>query len=124
MAALAVDELSVSCKLFSNSPMQRGLEDSHLPIKEYQKVVSDVFIQIAMVKDLLKKYKYVERSDDEKLDFRLKKPGFKKLLIFDLDETLIHVKRQDIPEESSRDQKYFEPEVDLEVEDPYNETIV
>ena len=34
-------------------------------------------------------------SEVEKIDFRFKKAGFNKLLIFDLDETLIHMKRDE-----------------------------
>jgi predicted HAD superfamily phosphohydrolase YqeG len=33
-----------------------------------------------------------ELEEDQKIDFRFVKHGFKKLLLFDLDETLIHVK--------------------------------
>lgn len=32
----------------------------------------------------------VEVCEEEKIEFKFKKPGFSKLIIFDLDETLIH----------------------------------
>jgi hypothetical protein len=31
--------------------------------------------------------------DSKRIDFKFKKPGFTKLIVFDLDETLIHTKR-------------------------------
>ena len=36
---------------------------------------------------------YHEIPVDKKIDFKFKKPGFRHLLIFDLDETLIHCRR-------------------------------
>jgi len=38
---------------------------------------------------------YQEFPEDQKMPFTFKKKGFNKLVIFDLDETLIHVKRDD-----------------------------
>ena len=31
--------------------------------------------------------------DSKKIDFKFKKPGYSRLIVFDLDETLIHTKR-------------------------------
>ena len=31
--------------------------------------------------------------ESNKIDFKFKKPGYSKLIVFDLDETLIHTKR-------------------------------
>ena len=53
-----------------------------------------------MVKDLMTKNMYTPLKDQQKIDFKFKKKGFKKLLIFDLDETLIHVKRDNEEEDS------------------------
>ena len=36
---------------------------------------------------------YNELTEDQKIIFEFKKPNVDKLVIFDLDETLIHVKR-------------------------------
>jgi len=44
--------------------------------------------------NFIKSIKDLPKVDEEKLlDFKFKKPGFNKLIIFDLDETLIHTKR-------------------------------
>lgn len=113
---------SIGYKLFSDSPMEKGMKESHLSIIDYQTVIAEVFVQISKIKQLLTKYEYVERSDDEKLEFRLKKPGFKNLLIFDLDETLIHVMRdqEEVPEDEM-EQNLFEPEVKLDIYDEIND---
>ena len=36
---------------------------------------------------------YIELAEEDKIFFKFKKPNVDKLVIFDLDETLIHVKR-------------------------------
>lgn len=51
-----------------------------------------MFRQIYIVKELMKT-DYNELPEDQKIMFQFKKPGFDKFVIFDLDETLIHVKR-------------------------------
>lgn len=89
-----LDELS-SCKLFSNSPMQKCLRDSHLRPAEYRQVITQTFLQLAHVKAILSEGNCQQLTEDKMVEFTFKKPGFKKLLIFDLDETLIHVKRSD-----------------------------
>jgi hypothetical protein len=52
-----IDELS-SCKLFSNSPLSKGLTQSHLKVSEYKMVVAEVFAQIAMVKQSMEDNNY------------------------------------------------------------------
>ena len=42
---------------------------------------------------------YQEFPDAQKIDFKFKKKGFKKLLLFDLDETLYHIWRDPNQEE-------------------------
>jgi len=66
-----------------------------LSVKEYMKMTGDIFKQIHMIKDIFENQDepYLPLEEDEKMNFKFKKPGFKKLLLFDLDETLIHVKR-------------------------------
>ena len=58
---------------------------------------------------------------DQKINFQFKKEGFKKLLLFDLDETLIHVKlnsgANDDQDNAPADAD-FEPDVELPVYDP------
>jgi predicted HAD superfamily phosphohydrolase YqeG len=46
---------------------------------------------------------FQEFPEEERIDFKFKKPGFKKLLILDLDETLIHVKRDNEDEGCEED---------------------
>lgn len=36
----------------------------------------------------------MEIPEEDKIEFKFTKPGFNKLVIFDLDETLIHTKRK------------------------------
>ena len=69
-----------------------------------------MFRQIYLVKELMKT-DYIELAEEEKIPFSFKKPGFDKLVIFDLDETLIHVKRDkdDIGGDEDLDDD-FEPE--------------
>jgi len=43
---------------------------------------------------------FPEVQNHEKIPFKFKKPGFTKLLIFDLDETLIHSLRKEDDEDS------------------------
>lgn len=46
-----------------------------------------------MVKEIVERQRIEKIKDEEKIKLKFKKKGFKKLLLFDLDETLIHVKR-------------------------------
>ena len=43
--------------------------------------------------------KIPEISEEQKIEFKFKKEGFNKLIIFDLDETLIHCKRDEYYDE-------------------------
>ena len=66
-----------------------------------------------MIKDLIEhERQYTPLQEHQKLDFKFTKPGFKKLLIFDLDETLIHVKR-----DNADNHHDFEPEVEISIND-------
>jgi hypothetical protein len=47
-----------------------------------------------MIKEILLDIPYDPMEDDNKLGFKFKKPGHNKLLLFDLDETLIHLRRE------------------------------
>ena len=62
-----------------------------MKVSTYKEVTLNIYHSLALVKELMNQdYKPV--SEDMKVDFKFKKKGFKKLLIFDLDETLIHCK--------------------------------
>jgi hypothetical protein len=47
------------------------------------------------------------------VQFTFKKPGFKKLIIFDLDETLIHCQREELIEDD--DEFKFDPEIWIDI---------
>ena len=51
-----------------------------------------MFRQIDKIKWLIEDNEVTPMPQDKMIEFKFKKSGFKKLLIFDLDETLIHVK--------------------------------
>lgn len=72
--------------------------------------------QIIMMHD----NKYETLRDYEPVDFRFKKKGFTKLLLFDLDETLIHVKRDETQEASHS----FVPDYTVSVTDPESKEIL
>ena len=73
-----------------------------------------------MIKQLINDNEVKELTDEEKIQFKFTKPGFKRLLLFDLDETLIHVK---INQGANDDQnnkmgdENFEPEIELPIYD-------
>jgi hypothetical protein len=52
----------------------------------------NIFHSINIIKQI--KHKPIIPLDSQ-IDFKFKKPGFKKLIIFDLDETLIHCQREE-----------------------------
>jgi phosphoserine phosphatase len=57
----------------------------------------------------------------------MKKTGFKKLLIFDLDETLIHCEREEeLSEDPNEDEDEFKfvPEVYIDIMTPDSEEVV
>lgn len=55
------------------------------------------------------------------------KPGFKKLLIFDLDETLIHCQREELltdPNDEDEDEFKFVPEIWIDITTPATGEVV
>lgn len=68
-----------------------------------------------MIKDLMSLNEYSPLNEFQKIKFKFKKQGFDKLIIFDLDETLIHVKRDSAPNIT---EESFEPDIELPVFDP------
>ena len=83
-----------------------------------------MFRQIYMIKDIThakdnkqpKQFNILQQ--EQRINFKFTKPGFKRLLIFDLDETLIHVKRSNLTNFEESDTNSFEPDVELPVLDP------
>jgi len=89
----------------------------HMRLTDYKEVVVDVFMQIAKIKELITFKEFTPLQESQRIDFKFKKPGQTKLLLFDLDETLIHVKRE-VSDQDSVTEDGFEPEVELPVFDP------
>lgn len=98
--------------------MKRILQNG-LPLKCYQELASDIFHQIWMIKDILSNVSYSPMPLVRKINFKFKKPGFKKLLLFDLDETLIHLKRSLIEDEDNQEEEEdFEIDEAMSIHDP------
>jgi len=82
-----------------------------------------MFRQIYMIKDLYTSKQFVPLLEEQKLPFKFKKGTTKKLLLFDLDETLIHVKRDrddDMVQADEWSEESFEPEIEIPVFDPHS----
>ena len=58
---------------------------------EYKDLTLHIFHSINQIKKIREK---PDIEEEQYVDFKFKKPNFKKLIIFDLDETLIHVLRE------------------------------
>lgn len=109
-----------------NSQMKQPsiLSDSPMKVSDYRKITRDMFRQIYLIKQLIEDNEVTELLDEQKIDFHFHKPGFKKLLLFDLDETLIHVK---INQGANDDQnnrvgdENFEPDIEIPIYDPVSQ---
>lgn len=98
-----------------------------LSVKEYHNLTSDMFKQVHMIKDFIlnQETPYQPFTEDEKIKLKFTKPGFDKLLLFDLDETLIHVKRSEIEEQDyDAEDDDFQPEIEIPIFDPYSQTTI
>lgn len=63
-------------------------------------VYKDMSIQVIQAINIIQQIeKFPEVAQKDKVQFTFKKEGFNKLLIFDLDETLIHSKREEYEDE-------------------------
>ena len=71
---------------------KQELIDSPLKVSQYRQMTQDMFLQINKIKEMMTT-EYQELPPDKIIDFKFKKKGYKKLLLFDLDETLIHIWR-------------------------------
>ena len=58
------------------------------------------------------------------INFAFKKQGFKKLLIFDLDETLIHCQREELMCEEDEEGYKFVPDVWIDIKTPSTGEVV
>lgn len=72
-------------------------------VSAYKEMTLRIFHSINFIKQLKE---FPPIPEHKKVDFKFKKPGFDKLLIFDLDETLIHSLRDADELEDQYDQLY------------------
>lgn len=85
---------NASSKFASFSGYNRLIK-SPLKPSQYQQFTRDIFRQMSWIKGLMKiEEADMEIPEEDKIEFKFTKPGFNKLVIFDLDETLIHTKRK------------------------------
>eukprot|EP00347_Sterkiella_histriomuscorum_P022253 403331138 len=77
-------ESSLPPEFFSQS-------DNPMKCSEYKDLTLHIFHSINQIKKIREK---PDIEEEQYVDFKFKKPNFKKLIIFDLDETLIHVLRE------------------------------
>ena len=90
-----------------------------MKVSMYKKMTFHIFHAINIIKQIKDKPKILP---EQEIKFEFKKAGFKKLLIFDLDETLIHCQREELIDNDSEFK--FEPEVWINILSPHNtETI-
>eukprot|EP00347_Sterkiella_histriomuscorum_P019224 403342466 len=120
---------------FSESCLPQELldnTDNCLSAQMYKNMTIHIFSQINYIKKIQGK---PDLSDEQFINFKFKKPGFKKLLIFDLDQTLIHsprdqhdqeeaekVENLNLDQESLKDADFvkFIPETYVSLIDPEN----
>lgn len=66
----------------------------------YKNMTLHIFHSINIIKQIQER---PDLEEEQKIDFKFKKEGFKKLIIFDLDETLIHCQREELLSEDDED---------------------
>lgn len=64
-----------------------------MKLSDYKSMTLHIFSSINDIKQIKEK---PEIEPEQYIDFKFKKEGYKKLIIFDLDETLIHCQREEI----------------------------
>ena len=87
-------------------------------------VYKDISIQIIQAINIIQQIKqFPAIQPEEQIEFKFKKSGFNKLLIFDLDETLIHSKRDDNELEFDELEEHYnvEPDLFVQMESPGSE---
>lgn len=73
-----------------------------MKVSIYRELIQTIFCTIHMIKCVTS---VPDLEEEKKVKFEFKKPGFSKLLIFDLDETLIHCKREEYYEEVDEEEE-------------------
>ena len=90
-----------------------------MKLSVYREMIHTIYHTINMIKRI----RLPEISEEQKVPFKFKKEGFNKLIIFDLDETLIHCKREEYYEEIDYGETIFEPSESVNVTSPEGETV-
>lgn len=85
-----------------------------MKLSHYKQMTFHIFHAINIIKRIKEKPKI---EDEQYINFKFTKQGFKKLLIFDLDETLIHCKRDEYLDEDDEIFQ-FEPEIWIDIKSP------
>lgn len=70
-------------------------------LKTYSSMTYHIYNSLNIIKGI---EEIPELDDSDYIQFKFKKPGFTKLLIFDLDETLIHCHREEYDDEEENDE--------------------
>lgn len=76
--------------------MFAGFKAESLKVSVYRRMTLTLFHTLNIIKQM---GKFPDVTPEEEIDFKFKKQGVSKLLVFDLDETLIHSLRSDDDEE-------------------------
>jgi Dullard-like phosphatase family protein len=101
------------------------ITDNPMKVSVYRSMTLHIFHSINIIKQI-KEVAAVEK--DQEIQFTMKKQGFKKLLIFDLDETLIHCQREELlvdPNDSEEEDEFkFVPEVYIDITTPESGEVV
>lgn len=90
--------------------------DNPMKSSVYKNMTLHIFHSINIIKQIQDRPNV---SELQKIDFEFKKEGFKKLIIFDLDETLIHCQREELLSEEDEEDPYkFVPQTWVNIVSP------
>lgn len=92
--------------------------DTPMTMQEYKNMTLHIFHSINIIKQI---GPVPTLEDDQWVDFSFQKFGFSKVIIFDLDETLIHCQRETEGEEEN--EFSFQPEVFIDIVSPDGESV-
>lgn len=93
-----------------------------MKVSVYKNMTLHIFHSINIIKQI----HMIELDSTQEVEFTFKKKGFKKLLIFDLDETLIHCQREELIEEANGEDNEFRfvPDIFIDIQSPSSGELV
>ena len=100
----------------SYSITKKKLVSNPLKLSDYNSLTFVIYRQIAWIKCQFFEAEYHEIPQSQKIDFKFKKSGYNKLVIFDVDETLIHCRRD--KDENNQEAEDFKADEEISVQDP------